>query len=186
MNQMSPLQRYNLLSQLFHWTVVVLIVGLLVTNTLRGEAPKDSDLRLQYLHLHMSLGILLFFVAIARIAWSRLADQPDPVPGARWTQVSAKIVHVALNLATVLVPISGYLRVASKGRAADFFGLVQIPSFMGEAPGLHEAMELVHGEPMEVFFYVVIGLHVAAALWHQYIRRDGALERMLPWGRSAA
>jgi superoxide oxidase len=186
MNRTPAVQRYNLLSQLFHWSVVVLIIGLLVTNTLRGEAPKDSDLRLQYLNLHMSLGILLFFVAIARIAWSRLARQPDPVPGTRWTQVSAKIVHVALNLATLLVPISGYLRVASKDRVADFFGLVQIPSLTGNVPELNEIMHTVHGEPMEVFFYVVIGLHIVAALWHQYIRRDGALERMLPWGRGAA
>ncbi len=43
-------------------------------------------------------------------------------------------------------------------------------------------MHIFLGEPLEVFFCVVIGLHVAAALWQQYHRRDGAIARMLPWG----
>ncbi len=186
MSQTPSVQRYNPLSQLFHWAVVALMIGLLVTNTLRGEAPKDSDLRTLYLNLHVSFGILIFFVVIARIVWSRLAGAPAPVDAPRWSQTAAKVAHVALNLATLLAPIGGYLRLASKDRVADFFGIVQIPSLVGNNPGLNDAMHLFHGEPMEVFFYVVIGLHVAAAIWHQYVRRDHALERMLPWGRGVA
>jgi superoxide oxidase len=185
MNPTPTVQRYDPISQLFHWTVVVLMIGLLVTNTLRGEAPKDSDLRTFYLNLHVSFGILIFFVVIARIVWSRVVGAPAPVDAPRWSQIAAKVTHVALNLATLLVPISGYLRLASKDRVADFFGLVQIPSLVGDNPAINEAMHLFHGEPMEVFFYVVIGLHVAAAVWHQYVRHDRALERMLPWGGGA-
>jgi cytochrome b561 len=176
----SP-QRYNLLSQAFHWLVVALMIGLLVTDNLREAAPKPSDLRTEWLNLHMSLGILLFLVVIARIVWTRISPQPAPIPGAQWTLITARLTHGLLNLATLLVPISGYLRAASKPRMSDFFG-IQIPSLTGEVPWLNEAMHVFHGEPMEVFFYVVIGLHVAAVLWHQYVKHDGALERMLPWG----
>ena len=179
-------QRYNLLSQLFHWSVVALIIGLIVTDSLRGEAPKDSDLRTQWLHLHESLGILLFMVVIARILWSRVSIQPAPIDGPQWSLIAAKLTHLLLNLATLLIPISGYLRVISKeGRVADFFG-AQVPSLIGASPQINDAMHLFHGEPMEFFLYSLVGLHVAAALWHQYGRRDGALERMLPWGRPTA
>ncbi len=181
MNANPPLQRYGLLSQLFHWSVVALMIGLLVTDKLREAAPKDTPLRTEWLNLHMSLGILLFLVVIARILWTRLSPQPAPLPGAQWTLITAKLTHGLLNLATLVVPIFGYLRVASKGRAADFFG-VQIPSVIGQVPQINDAMHIFHGEPMEVFFYVVIGLHVAAAFWHQYYKRDGAMARMLPWG----
>ena len=179
-------QRYNLLSQLFHWSVAALIIGLIVTDSLRGDAPKDSDLRTQWLALHESLGMLLFLVVIARILWSRISPQPAPIPGPQWTLIASRLTHGLLNLATLLIPISGYLRTISKdGRVAEFFG-TQLPSLIGPSPQLNEAMHIFHGEPMEFFLYALVGLHVAAALWHQYARRDGALERMLPWGRPTA
>lgn len=175
------LKRYSPISQLFHWVVVALIIGLLVTDSLREGAPKPSDIRTEWLHLHMSLGILLFMVVIARILWARLTPQPGPVPGARWVQIAAVAGHGLLNLATLLIPIGGYLRAASKGRAADFFG-IQIPSVTGELPWLNDAMHIFHGEQMELALYTLIGIHVVAALWHQYYKHDGTLARMLPWG----
>lgn len=185
MTQTSTPQRYNLLSQLFHWTVVLLLIGLVVTDSLREGAPKDSALRTDWLHLHESFGILVFLVVIARILWSRVSAQPAPIDAPQWSLIAAKLTHLALNLATLLIPIFGYLRVISKeGRVADFFGH-QVPSLIGASPQISEVMHTLHGEPMEFFLYSLVGLHIAAALWHQYARRDGTLERMLPWGRPA-
>jgi superoxide oxidase len=184
MNQTATPQRYNPLSQLFHWTVVLLLIGLVVTDNLRGGAPKDSTLRADWLHLHESLGILLFLIVIVRIIWTRLSPQPAPIVAPQWTLIAAKITHGLLNLATLLIPVFGYLRVASKGRVAEFFGM-PLPAMIGESPQLNDLMHIFHGEPMEVFLYSLIGLHVAAALWHQWGRRDGALSRMLPWGQVA-
>lgn len=185
MNQNPSLQRYNLLSQLFHWSVVALIVGLIITDTLREGAPKPSDIRTEWLNLHESLGVLLFLIVIARILWARISPQPAPLPGAQWTLMAAKLTHLVLNLATLLIPITGYLRaVSKKDRVVDFFG-TPLPSLIGDSPWLNDVMHIFHGEPMEITLYVLVGLHVAAALWHQYILRDGALERMLPWGKRA-
>jgi len=186
MNQTTAPLRYNTLSQLFHWSVVLMLVGLVVTDSLRDGAPKESALRTEWLHLHESIGILLFLVVIARILWSRLSPQPAPLPAPQWSLIAAKLTHLLLNLATLLIPVFGYLRVVSKeGRFADFFG-TQLPSLVAPSAQLNEAMHIFHGEPMEFFLYSLVGLHVAAALWHQYARRDGTLERMLPWGRPAA
>jgi cytochrome b561 len=182
MSENPALKRYNLLSQLFHWLVAALLIGLFVTDSLREAAPKDTPIRLEWLHLHMSLGILLFMVVILRILWSLISAQPAPVPGARWTQVSAKLVHVMLNIATLLVPVFGYLRAASKARPIEFFG-TQVPNLIGESPKIANLMhDIFHGEPMAMFLYALIALHVAAALWHQWAKRDGTLSRMLPWG----
>jgi cytochrome b561 len=176
--------RYGLIAQGFHWLVALLIVGLLVTDSLREAAPKDSEAAATWLHLHMSLGMLVFLVAVARIGWAKLVPPPPPVLAPRWSTTAAVAAHVLLNLATLLIPIFGYLRVASKGRTADFFG-VQIPSLIGDQPWLHDLMRIAHGFPMEVFLYALVGLHVAAAIWHQYERHDGALARTLPWGARA-
>lgn len=172
-----------MVAQGFHWLVVLLIVGLLVSDSLRDGAPKGSDLRTYWLNLHMSVGILLFFVTIARIGWGRLV--PSPVPAPQRSMYAARAAHGLLMLSTLLIPVFGYLRVASKGRAADFFG-AQIPSVVGDMPWLHSLMKVFHGEPMELFLYALVGLHVAAALWHQYALHDGTLNRMLPWGAKAS
>ena len=185
MSQSSP-QHYDLISQLFHWLVVALMIGLIGTFYLHDLTPESSELHLSSIKLHISLGLLIFVVVIARIGWSRMVGAPEPVSSSRLMQLAGKGFHVLLNLLTLLIPISGFLRVASKDRAAEFFGLFQIPSPTGDAPVLNDLMHILHGQPMEILLYTLVGLHVAAALWHQYILRDHALERMLPWSRRAA
>jgi superoxide oxidase len=179
-------QRYDLISQLFHWLVVALLIGLIGTFYLHDLTSESSDLHLSSIKLHISLGLLTFVVVVARIGWSRMVGAPEPLSKWRVINFAGKGFHVLLNLATLLIPISGFLRVASKDRAAEFFGLFQIPSPIGDAPVLNDLMHILHGEPMEILLYVLVGLHVAAALWHQYVLRDHALERMLPWARRAA
>ena len=185
MSQHAQIQRYDLISQLFHWLVAALMIGLIATFYIHDITPESSALHLSSIKLHISFGLLIFVVVIARIGWSRLVGTPEPVSQWRVVQFAGKAVHVLLNLATLLIPISGFLRVASKDRSAEFFGLFQIPSPIGQAPALNELMHILHGKPMEILLYCLIGLHVAAALWHQYILRDHALERMLPWSSGA-
>ncbi|MBK1722835.1 cytochrome b [Thiocystis violacea] len=179
MGQEVKVERYGLVAQGFHWLIALLLLGLFVTNTIREMVPEESES--VWLGLHMSLGILVFLLTIARLGWRKLVPPPVLIDAPKWSQVAANAAHVLLNLSTLLVPIFGYLRVASKDYAANFFGL-QIPSVTGQMQGLHELMEDVfHGEPMEIFLYVLIGLHVVAALWHQYVLKDNGLRRMLPW-----
>jgi cytochrome b561 len=178
-------ERYSIVSQLFHWVVAALLFAMLGTNLLREMAEKESLARTEWLNLHMSLGILLFVIVILRLFWTKTAYQPAPLPGLWITRMLAKAAHVLLNLATLLVPIGGYLRIASKNVPADFFG-TPIPSIVGDMPWLHDIAKIGHGSYMEYFFYVLISLHILAALWHQYVRKDGALDRIVPWGKAAA
>ena len=179
MNQEAKIERYGFVAQSFHWLVFFLLAGIIATNSVRELVPEDAEA--YWRNLHMSLGVLVFLATIARIAWRKVSPPPGLLDAPKWSQLAANGAHVLLNLMTLLVPIFGYLRVASKGYAADFFGM-KIPSITGEMQGLHEIMEdFFHGEPMEITLYVLVGLHVAAALWHQYVRKDNGLRRMLPW-----
>ncbi len=165
--------------------VAGLLFALLGTNLLREMAEKGSDARTEWLNLHMSLGILLFVIVILRLFWTKMSYQPAPLPGLWITRMLAKAAHVLLNPATLLVPIGGCLRIASKDTPADFFG-TPIPSIVGDMPWLHDIAKVGHGPYMENFFYALISLHILAALWHQYARKDGAIDRIVPWGKPAA
>lgn len=179
MNQETKIERYGLVAQSFHWLVTLLLLGLFLTNGIREWVAEDSQLF--WLRLHMSFGILVFLLTLARLGWRKLVPPPALIDAPQWSQLAANGAHVLLNLATLFVPIFGYLRVATKDFPADFFG-VQIPSITGEMQGLNEIIKVsVHGEPMAIFLVVLIGLHVLAALWHQYVLKDNGLRRMLPW-----
>ena len=184
MNDTQSIERYGIVSQLFHWVVAALLFAMLGTNLLREMAEKGSVARTEWLNLHMSLGIVLFAIVILRMIWTKMTFRPAELPGLWITRMLAKAAHVLLNLATLLVPIGGYLRIASKDVPADFFG-TPIPSIVGDMPWLHDIAKIGHGTYMEYFFYVLISLHILAALWHQYVRKDGAIDRIVPWGKTA-
>ncbi|MBK1648936.1 cytochrome b [Rhabdochromatium marinum] len=187
MSTASPagLQKYGLVAQAFHWLVALLLLGLLITNVLRSSAAEGSDAFMFWLGLHMSFGILVFVLTFARIFWAKFTPPPELLDAPQWSVLAAKAAHVLLNLSTLVIPVFGYLRIASKDIPANFFGL-PVPSLVGEQPWLHHVMEIFHGTPMAIYLVSLVGLHIAAALWHQYVRKDHALERMLPWSPPGA
>jgi cytochrome b561 len=174
------IQKYGIVAQGFHWLVALLILGLLTTNALRSASEEGSDAFTFWLGLHMSFGILVFFLTLARILWAKMAPPPELLDAPQWSVLAAKAAHMLLNLSTLVIPIFGYLRIASKGIPASFFGM-PIPSVVGEQEWLHNVMHELHGDAMAIYLLTLVGLHIAAALWHQYVRKDHALERMLPW-----
>jgi cytochrome b561 len=176
----AGVQKYGRVAQAFHWAVALLLLGLLVTNALRSGAAEGSDMRAFWFGLHMSFGILVFILTFARILWAKIAPPPELLDAPQWSVLAAKAAHLLLNLSTLVIPIFGYLRVASKGVPATFFG-IPVPSLVGEQPWLHDVMHVLHGAPMAIYLLALVGLHILAALWHQYVRKDHALERMLPW-----
>lgn len=179
-DQATSFQRYGLVAQALHWFAALLLFGLLATNAMR-EIVSNPEWAGAFLRLHMSLGILIFLVTIARLGWRKVSPPPPLVDAPKWSQAAANISHILLNLATLLIPISGYLRIASAGYPANFFG-IEIPSIMGETPWLHQLTESVtHGDPMKLFILALVGLHILAALWHQYVWKDNVMHRMLPW-----
>ncbi len=63
----------------------------------------------------------------------------------------------------------------------SLFGLFDMPKIMPtRAPGWDWTGD-VHGFLANYAMLALVGLHVGAALYHYFIRRDRVLQRMLPW-----
>ncbi len=93
---------------------------------------------------------------------------------------AAKVVHGILLLATLAMPISGIAMSAGGGRAVDIFGWVIIAEGP-ETPWLQELGSTIHHSAVEILIAVFV-LHVAGAIKHQVVDKDGTISRML--GRS--
>ncbi len=167
--------RYTLLARTFHWVIAALIAGMFVTMFLHKSAAEGSAGSLFWIEAHSSLGILVFAVSLLRL----LARQTPPAPMSRGiTRLAGLGMHKVLLLLTLLLPLTGFLRITTRGRAVDFFGY-DIPSLTGNMPAVNAIFKLLHGGAMPLIVLALIGLHIAAALVHHFVLKDATLKQMV-------
>ena len=132
---------------------------------------------------HMSFGVLLTAVVVARLAWRWLPGHQVSSIEAGWMRITSKATHYLLYLLLLAEAGLGFAFRWGAGRPMEFFGL-GIPPLIGEMgrPLRHELREF--HEWIGWAIIVIAAVHAAAALYHHYVLKDRVLERMLP--RSAA
>jgi cytochrome b561 len=166
-----PDAAHDRLTRALHWLGVVLVA----LAWLLGEEPRDSP---RLFGLHMGFGLLVLALTLPRLAWRGL-HPPPPVPGPPLAQRLAAWAHAALYGLLLAVPLLGAAAVSLRGGTLHLFWLVSLPT---PAPGprwLAEACEGLHVFAANLLLALIV-LHVAAALWHQWVLRDGLLGRMRP------
>jgi cytochrome b561/polyisoprenoid-binding protein YceI len=175
---MKPtLQAFSPVSKIFHWGMAVCIFGLLAMGFLMADM-EPSPLKFKIYWWHKSFGILILFLAGARIAWRILMPRPAPTPTLKpWEEKLAKIVHFALYALFIAIPVSGLVMSAAGDFPAEFFGLFAMPKIAPKDSGIFDSAREMH----ETFAWAIIGLiclHLAGALKHHFIDRDETLRRM--------
>ncbi len=172
-------ERYGALSIAMHWLMLLLMVAVYVCADLREIFPKGSDLRDGMKVWHNMLGLLVFTLVWLRLALLLWGTKPvDVSPSPAWQKRAAGLMHVALYVLLIALPLSGWLALSAAGKPVPFFGL-DLPPLMGESKSVARAIKEVHefgGTAGDAF----IGLHAAAALFHHYVMHDNTLLRMLP------
>ncbi len=171
--------RYNALSMGLHWLMLLLLVAVYACIELREFFPKGSDPREALKTWHFILGLSVLALVVVRVGVSLLSSAPPIAPALpKWQALPAKLVHLALYLLMIVMPLAGWLILSAAGKPIQFFGL-QLPALIGENKELAGSIKELHGVVGTVGYYL-IGLHAAAALFHHYIARDNTLTRMLP------
>lgn len=172
--------RYSRVLRTVHWSTVLLIVIAYLLADLLEEAPKDSTLHGLMAQGHYLVGLAVLALLVPRLL-SRLRTPAPPIlpAPARPIAVGSRILHLALYAFLLVQPILGLLSLNYGG------GVVTLPGTGWHLPPLvapdHEAREVIEELHEEIgsIFYWVIGLHIAAALWHHFIVRDNTLRRMI-------
>lgn len=170
-------ERYGAVAQFLHWGMFVLIALNFIGGEVMGELPKKTAIRGFAFDAHETLGLIVLFLLFLRISW-KMANPAPVEPGPGWQRNAARIAHALLYVLLVAIPITGYVMVNAKGHHAAFFAW-DVPSLVAKDESLARAVEDVH-EVLANALLVLVAVHVAAALWHHVIERDGVLRRMLP------
>jgi cytochrome b561 len=181
MSARNTVVRYSPMAQFLHWAVVVLLAVQIPLGKIAHELPVGLE-RLAMMSRHKSVGITILALALVRLAWRWFDRPPPPPPMPGWQATAARLNHWALYALLFALPITGWLMSSAANRPVSWFGLVQLPDFIAPDEGLEEILEEAHEWLVNVLLALVI-LHVAAALKHQFLDRDGLLLRMLPGRR---
>ena len=173
----SDKEQYDAVTVLFHWATAALVIALFGSAMAWSYAPRDWGFR-SLETVHVSLGVTLSIVILARLLWRwtagrRLADIGNPTQ-----RVLAKLVHLVLYGLLVLQVALGFGLEWFGGESLSFFGMASIPSPFAENRDLSQQLEQLHGV-VAWSLMVVVGGHAAAALWHRYVNKDAVLQRML-------
>ncbi|WP_286999344.1 MULTISPECIES: cytochrome b [Comamonas] len=179
----SSAQRYTLPAIALHWLLAAGLIGLLVFGWYMVDLPF-SPTKLKYYNWHKWAGVTILLLSVLRLLW-RMTHRPPALPTAmaaampRWQQLAHHGVHHLLYALFFAVPLIGWAYSSAAGFPIVWFGVWQLPDFVAANPALAEAIKPWH--MISAYTLVaLIALHIAAALKHQLIDRDGLLRRMLP------
>lgn len=171
---------YGAVPQALHWAVAVLVVVAWSTQTFDDVLPRGPA-RAAALFVHISAGLAVITLVVARLAW-RVGD-PPPAPEkttlGEWAERAGQITHYLLYALLVAIPIAGIVLQFARGDTLPIFGLVHIASPWPADRAFSRSVKDVHAFLANAIM-ILAGLHAAAALAHHWIFRDRTLLRMLP------
>jgi cytochrome b561 len=175
--------RYSGIAIALHWMSAVLVfcgfaLGLYMTSL------EFSPAKLRYISWHKWLGITIFLLAALRIAW-RYVRPPPLLPASvpPWQVRAARVSHLLLYTLMLVIPLSGWLYSSASGVPVVYLGVLPLPDLVAKDKAVASMLLAVH-KTLNFTFAVVVVAHVAAALKHALVNRDGVLARMLPGRRS--
>lgn len=158
---------YSRAQILLHWLIAALVVFQLIFgesiqdygHVLRDGQVPDGLVWLMG-NLHIWVGVAVLALTLLRLSLRVRLGAPQPPALARHLRLTMHATYVAFYVLLVAVPVTGLLA---------WYG------------GIHLAGE-VH-ETLKPVFIVLIGLHVAAALYRRFVLKDDVMSRMSLFGR---
>lgn len=178
--------RYTETAMWFHWITAVLMFAILPIAWVMTSLPSSDGDAGWFFMLHKSLGITIFVLVAARIAWRATHPAPalpaPPTPVGRATTVAAGASHLLLYAVLVVMPVSGYVMSAMSSYPLTWFGL-PLPK-LGQVASVRRVSTEIHLLGQWAVYGLIV-LHLFGTGYHVVVARDGALSRMLPRQRTA-
>lgn len=166
-----------------HWIIALMMITMLAVGLYMSNLPR-GDTKSFLLLNHKSFGMVVLLLALYRLNWRVRNGFPKPLSEMKSIEkLLAKLVHILLIAGTVFMPISGIVMSIASGSGVAFFGF-EIVAFKMRDPDfvrndfLVQTGGAIHALGGKLLIAAIV-LHVAGALKHHLIEKDGTLMRML-------
>jgi cytochrome b561 len=171
-------QRFTPLQRALHWLMAACILTMLFIGV--GMVSTIAPKYLPLIAIHKTLGGIILVLALIRLG-VRLrygapplpADLPEPM------KLAAHLSHYILYGLMIAMPILGWAMLSAANYPVVLFGALHLPAIAPQSASLHTQLWNAHYYLAFLFFAVVL-LHLAAALFHALVRRDGVFQTMAP------
>ena len=169
--------RFTPLQRALHWVMAICILAMLFVGVGMVSTIKPEYLTL--VSIHKPLGIVILVLAVLRliVRWRYGApplpsDMPEPM------KLAARLSHVLFYLLMIAMPLIGWAMLSSADYPVVVAG-IQLPAILPPNPELHSMLWDSH-RLLAFCFFALILVHLAAALFHALVRRDGVFDAMAP------
>lgn len=172
----EPVQHFNVLARLLHWTMALLILLMLFIGT--GMVSTVTPTYRELLNWHRPIGVLVLVLVAIRLI-NRLLRGAPPLPAdlPGWQRVLAEASHILLYVLMFAVPLTGWAKLSAAAYPVVMFGAFELPPIAPHSDQLYTALVRAHAWLAFTLFAVWL-VHVGAALFHRLIRRDHVLQSM--------
>ncbi|WP_434563365.1 cytochrome b [Pseudomonas sp. R1-6] len=174
---MNAPRHFAPLARLLHWMMALMIIAMLFIGA--GMVASVSERHEWLLQLHKPLGIAILLLVIVRLV-VRFTTQIPPLPAdlPSWQALSAKASHVLLYALMLALPLLGWGMISAAGDPVMLSESLRLPSILPADAQTFAWLRKAHGYLAYLLFLTVL-VHLAAALFHGWVRRDEVLHRML-------
>lgn len=171
---------YHPIARLLHWTIFALVLIGLPIGLIMVERDFNPVTNVLYT-VHWSIGLTVLLLMTVRLLVRFVIRPPKPAAVlTAWQRRLSRYVHIGLYVMLFVVPILGWLGKSAYGAAREginYFYLFHVPVLLEKDEELAEILLELHGYAVGVFL-ALLALHVAGALYHAVIARDGVAGRM--------
>jgi len=181
-----PVARYSAVAIALHWVLGLAILAMFGVGLYMTDLPF-SPWRLKLYNWHKWAGVTILVLSVLRLVW-RLTHRPPALPQVvalgmpAWQTRAYHATHHVMYVLFFVVPLMGWAYSSAAGFPIVWFGQIPLPDLVPVNKEFAALIKPLH----EISAFALVGLaglHIAAALKHQFVDRDGLLQRMLP-GRS--
>jgi cytochrome b561 len=181
--------RYGSVAMTLHWLIAASVLVNLGLGLYMADLPRSDPSRFMFFQTHKSIGLTVLVLSLLRLGW-RLVNPIPPLPRGMHPllRLGSRATHFIFYFMIIAIPLAGWAMVSSSplGLATPYFGLFSWPNI----PFLADLPRATKMQNVDVFLTThalladltigLIGLHVMGALYHQFLRRDDVLRRMIP------
>jgi cytochrome b561 len=185
-SQNSSVPRYHGFSILLHWLLGAALIAVFVVGAYMADLPFSPQ-RLKLYNWHKWAGVCILILSLLRLVW-RLTHRPPELPAKiadampAWQRMAHHATHHGLYLLFFAVPLIGWAYSSAAGFPVVLFGVLPLPDFVPVDKALAELIKPWH-EISAFAMMALVLLHVAGALKHALVDRDGLLQRMNPFDK---
>lgn len=187
----NSVTRWGLAARMMHWVMALMILvqvplGFLMVDAydawLAGKG--DTALVMGLSRAHNTNGFLVLILVLVRLGWRLGNPTPDlPAGLAAYQRFVARATHAVLYALLIVFPLTGWAALSAYDGEFPifFFGWDNVFRIVPQATGDSPFTSDLFGEIHETCWKIgaaILSLHVSAALWHEYVKRDGVLRRM--------